>query len=143
MNMLTSSELNRRDWYLNQLGITQYELRKPKALNESVTLALTESTRLIIVVENTPPQTRFFQDILSAVSVDKHALCFINPAQLALLPTTFKGVIWSIGCDKQSTLSTQYETIIETSSLETLQSSAKEKRQLWQKLCEYEHYFQA
>jgi DNA polymerase III subunit psi len=142
MNMLTTSQSNRRDWYLDQLGITQYKLRQPMLLNEKSTLAMTEATRLIIIKpdESTLPEP-FFSDILQVMNLNDSALLFIKPDQASLLPTQVNCLIWSIGNDEFAGINLISTDLIQTPSLNSVIHSATDKRQLWQQLCQYEHYF--
>ena len=45
---------SRRDWLLQQMGITQYTLRRPRALQGEIAVTLPAETRLLIVAECRP-----------------------------------------------------------------------------------------
>jgi DNA polymerase III subunit psi len=142
MNMLTTSQSNRRDWYLDQLGITQYKLRQPMLLNKESTLAMTEATRLIIIKpDESPLPEPFFSDILYVMNLKNSALLFIKPDQASLLPAQLNCLIWLIGDDELTGINLIATDLIQTPSLKSIIHSATDKRQLWQQLCQYEHYF--
>ena len=42
---------SRRDWQLQQLGITQWSLRRPGALQGEIAISLPEHIRLVMVAE--------------------------------------------------------------------------------------------
>ncbi len=45
---------SRRDWQLQQLGITQWALRRPGALQGEIAISLPAHVRLIVVAEELP-----------------------------------------------------------------------------------------
>ncbi|HAT25327.1 MAG TPA: DNA polymerase III subunit psi, partial [Pantoea septica] len=45
---------SRRDWLLQQMGITQYQLRRPRVLKGEIAVRLTPGTKLIIVADVAP-----------------------------------------------------------------------------------------
>ena len=45
---------SRRDWLLQQMGITQYQLRRPRVLQGEIAVRLTPGTKLIIVADVVP-----------------------------------------------------------------------------------------
>ena len=48
---------SRRDWQLQQLGITQWSLRRPGALQGEIAITLPQHVRLVIVGEELPALT--------------------------------------------------------------------------------------
>lgn len=142
MNILTPSQSARRDWYLNHLGITQYDLRNPQALRGEIVAMLSDDTRLIIVAESFYPELPFFNDIIDAINLTKIAWVFIEPTKAALLPDNLHCVIWIMGIKPTLNLTTKSPAIIHTDPLTNLMNSTVNKRLLWQKLCQYDHYFQ-
>lgn len=142
MNTLTPSQSARRDWYLNRLGIAQYNLRNPQALRGKIVSMLSGDTRLIIVAESFYPELPLFKDIINTINLTKTSWFFIDPAQAVLLPDNLYCVIWLIGVKPATNLTTKSPAIIYTESLTNLTESATNKRLLWQKLCQYDHYFQ-
>lgn len=58
---------SRRDWQLQQLGITQWSLRRPGALQGEIAISLPEHIRLVMVAETPPSLTEpLIGDILRA-----------------------------------------------------------------------------
>ncbi len=61
---------SRRDWQLQQLGITQWSLRRPGALQGEIAISLPEHIRLVMVAETPPSLTEpLIGDILRALAV--------------------------------------------------------------------------
>lgn len=59
---------SRRDWQLQQLGITQWSLRRPGALQGEIAISLPEHIRLVMVAETPPSLTEpLISDILRAL----------------------------------------------------------------------------
>ena len=46
---------SRRDWQLQQLGITQWALRRPTALQGEIAISIPAHVRLVMVAWNTRP----------------------------------------------------------------------------------------
>ena len=60
---------SRRDWQLQQLGITQWSLRRPGALQGEIAISLPEHIRLVMVAETPPSLTEpLIGDILRALA---------------------------------------------------------------------------
>jgi len=142
MNILTPSQSARRDWYLNHLGITQYDLRNPQALRGEIVTMLSDDTRLVIVAESFYPELPFFNDIVNAANLTKTSWFFIKPTKATLLPDNLNCIIWIMGIKPTINLTAKSSAIIHTESLTNLMNSTSNKRLLWQKLCQYDHYFQ-
>ncbi|MCX2957989.1 MAG: DNA polymerase III subunit psi, partial [Serratia symbiotica] len=54
---------SKRDWLLQQLGITQWALRRPGALQGAVAVSLSPEVRLLIVAQALPdPHDLLFCD---------------------------------------------------------------------------------
>jgi len=136
--------MNNQDWYLNQLGVTQYILRKPTVMKGEASINITNNIRLIIVSQSVPDD-KIFYDILKAINVKKEEYLILSPAQLFMPLEQLNHVIWFINENipdswRNATLLND-KAIIETATLSQLASSPNLKRQLWRTLCQYENYF--
>lgn len=136
--------MNHRDWYLEQLGITQYTVRRPASLMGEVAITLTPEIRLLTVsAEST--EEKIFDDILKAIRLTRQNVLTLKPEQLIMLPEQFNAVVWFINQPLPESWpaggSVNNRPTIKTLSLSALAKSPKDKRQLWQELCQYEHYF--
>ena len=49
---------SRRDWQLQQLGITQWSLRRPGALQGEIAIAIPPHVRLVMVANDLPALTK-------------------------------------------------------------------------------------
>ena len=73
---------SRRDWQLQQLGITQWSLRRPGALQGEIAISLPEHIRLVMVAETPPSLTEpLIGDILRALSVTPDQVLQLTPLQ--------------------------------------------------------------
>lgn len=133
-------EMNNRDWYLNQLGVMQYTLRKPTVLAGETAIQLNSQIRLIVISESTPTE-KIFTDILSAINLTTTNVLFIKPEQAERLPNDIKTVLWLIDSETPDSLVQTQCPLVKTQTLAQLANSIQDKRQLWQTLCQYEHYF--
>lgn len=57
---------SRRDWQLQQLGITQWSLRRPGALQGEIAIAIPAHVRLVMVANDLPALTDPFSERCSA-----------------------------------------------------------------------------
>lgn len=128
-----------QDDYLNQLGITQYQLVRPARLNGELALQIEPATRLIVVA-TTSPHEAIFSDILAAIKLTPEQVQVINQNQVIMLPPTLTCVVWFI--DSESVNHNLTGPIIHTVALDVLAKTPLLKRKLWRQLCQYEHSFQ-
>lgn len=135
--------MNKQDWYLNKLNITQYILRNPYVVKGEAKINIADNIRLLIVCK-TPPDEKIFHDILRAIHINYNDCLMLTPAQLSLPIKQLDRVIWFIDeplPESWQTIEVTNKPIIKTTSLTQLALSPLLKRQLWQKLCQYEDYF--
>ncbi len=77
---------SRRDWQLQQLGITQWSLRRPGALQGEIAISLPEHIRLVMVAETPPSLTEpLIGDILRALAVTPDQVLQLTPERVAML----------------------------------------------------------
>ena len=71
---------SRRDWQLQQLGITQWSLRRPGALQGEIAISLHEHIRLVMVAETPPSLTEtLIVDILRALALTPDQVLQLTP----------------------------------------------------------------
>ncbi len=129
----------RRDWLLQQMGITQYVLRRPRALQGEVALSLPAHTRLVIIAETPPsPEEPLVSDVLRALAIAPQDTVGLTPDQLAMLPNDYRCASWRLGTDMPLTLA---GAKLATPALDELYHNASAKRALWQQICDYESDF--
>lgn len=130
---------SRRDWLLQQMGITQYTLRRPRALKGEVSLSLPEQTRLLIVAE-VPPllSDPIIGDVLRAMQVKADDVVLLTPDQLAMLPDDLQYASWCLGLTLPAPLPGSHIT---SPVLAELYHNADAKRALWQQISQYESDF--
>ena len=120
---------SRRDWQLQQLGITQWSLRRPGALQGEIAVSLPEHIRLVMVAETPPSLTEpLIGDILRA----------LTPERVAMLPQDSRCNSWRLGTEASLPLAGAQ---VSTPAFDELQTSAPARRALWQQICAHEHDF--
>ena len=127
---------SRRDWLLQQMGITQYKLRRPRALQGEIAITLPPDTRLLIVAD-IPPSTDdpLVSDVLRALAITPQQVVSVTPDQLAMLPPDRACASWRLGTEAPVA---QQGPKLSTPPLEALYFDAGAKRALWQQICEYD-----
>ncbi|KGT95344.1 DNA polymerase III subunit psi [Erwinia typographi] len=129
----------RRDWLLQQMGITQYTLRRPRALHGEVSVSLPEQTRLLIVAEVPPSLSDpLINDVLRAMLMDEQDVLVLTPEQLAMLPDDIRCAAWCLGIEPVPELNGSQ---IASPVLAELYNNAGAKRALWQQISHYESDF--
>ncbi len=130
---------SRRDWLLEQMGITQYTLRRPRALQGEVAVSLPEQTRLLIVAE-VPPllSDPLISDVLRAMLVLEQEVVVLTPEQLAMLPDDTRCASWCLGVEPAAVPDGSQ---IASPVLAELYHNAGAKRALWQQISHYESDF--
>ncbi len=130
---------SRRDWLLQQMGITQYTLRRPGALHGEIAVSLSEQTRLLIVADVPPLLTDpFISDVLSAMQMREHEVVVLTPEQLMMLPEDTCCASWCLGLEAPVNLPGSH---IASPVLAELYHNASAKRALWQQITHYEADF--
>lgn len=77
---------SRRDLLLQQLGITQWVLRRPTALHGEIAVSVSGSTRLLIVsAEPISPDDILLCDVLKALMLSPEQAVILTPDQYAML----------------------------------------------------------
>lgn len=91
---------SRRDWQLQQLGITQWALRRPGALQGEIAISLPAHVRLIVVAEELPALNEpLMRDILRALTVSPDQVLPLAPERVAMLPQGSRCNSWRLGTD--------------------------------------------
>ena len=127
---------SRRDWLLQQMGITQYQLRRPRALQGEIAVRLTPGTKLIIVADVAPGlHEPLVRDVLHVLDLQPAQVMALTPDQLQMLPESLDCAGWLIGIDGPHPFSA---VALHSASLNELSSSGAAKRALWQQMCNHD-----
>jgi len=129
----------RRDWLLQQLGITQWTLRRPAALQGEVAIVLPRETRLLLITSVIPPIDHpLLRDVARGLDLPLSALYPLTPEQVAMLPEETHCHSWWLGVTATRGLS---GISFSSPPLAELLGNAAAKRDLWRQICHYEHDF--
>lgn len=130
---------SRRDWQLQQLGITQWALRRPTALQGEIAISIPAHVRLVMVAEELPALTEtLIGDVLRTLKLSADQVLQLTPDRVAMLPPESRCNSWRLGVADDTPLDGGQ---LHTAALEELKANPKARRALWQQICEYEHDF--
>ncbi|MGF6270638.1 DNA polymerase-3 subunit psi [Lelliottia nimipressuralis] len=130
---------SRRDWQLQQLGITQWSLRRPTALQGEIAISIPAHVRLVMVAEELPSLTEtLVSDVLRTLKVSADQVLQLTPERVAMLPPESRCNSWRLGVADETPLEGSQ---LLTPPLEELKANPKARSALWQQICEYEHDF--
>ncbi|MBF7994629.1 MULTISPECIES: DNA polymerase III subunit psi [Rahnella] len=130
---------SRRDTLLQQLGITQWTLRRPAVLQGEVAVSLPAETKLLIVADVPPAEDDpLVRDVLRSLALAEPQVYRLTPEQVTMLPEDTRCNIWRLGLSEPLTLA---GTQLSSPALAELYHDASAKRALWQQICENEQHF--
>lgn len=129
----------RRDRMLQEMGITQWTLRRPSALRGEVALSLPEMLR-VLAITNQPFSFRepVLLDIMAALQLSESQFYCIAPEQVLMLPQSVDCACWCLGTEVELPGA---EIKLYSPPLSELLQDARAKRTFWQQICHHEHYF--
>ncbi|OON40043.1 DNA polymerase III subunit psi [Izhakiella australiensis] len=129
---------SRRDWLLQQMGITQYRLRRPQALQGEIAVVVPPSIRLLIVADAPPMQSEpLVADVLKTLMLPPEQVFTLTPDQLAMVSDTTSCPRWYLGVEA----AVDQPVTLASPALDTLYYDAGAKRALWQQICQHEQHF--
>ncbi len=129
----------RRDWLLGQLGITQWELRRPLVLQGEIAVSLSANTRLIMVAEDLPSlDDPLVSDVLRSLALSPQQVMQLTPERAAMLPAEARCNSWRLGVDEPLPLPGAQLT---TPALTELYHNGTARQGLWQQICKHEQDF--
>lgn len=130
---------SRRDWQLQQLGITQWTLRRPAALQGEVAISLPEHVRLVMVAQALPPLSDpLIGDVLRALALSPDQVLQLTPDRVAMLPEGGRCNSWRLGESEPVALEGAQVT---SPDYQQLRTSPAARAALWQQICAHEHDF--
>ncbi|EOD1044367.1 TPA: DNA polymerase III subunit psi [Citrobacter farmeri] len=129
----------RRDWQLQQLGITQWSLRRPGALQGEIAISIPAHVRLVMVGEILPPLTEpLISDILRALTLSPDQVLQVTPERVAMLPQGSRCNSWLLGTEAPLSLEGAQ---VATPAFDELRANPTARAELWQQICTHEHDF--
>ncbi|MDA3131994.1 DNA polymerase III subunit psi [Atlantibacter subterraneus] len=128
---------SRRDWQLQQLGITQWVLRRPTALQGEIAISLPAHIRLVMVAQTLPALTSpLIRDLLLALGISPDRVLALTPDRVEMLPPDSHCVSLWLGVEPLTSLA---GTALRTQTLDELRADPAARAALWQHICEHEH----
>ncbi|UXY10340.1 DNA polymerase III subunit psi [Kosakonia sp. ML.JS2a] len=130
---------SRRDWQLQQLGITQWTLRHPAVLQGEIAISLPAHIRLVMVAPSLPALTEpLVSDVLRALTITADQVLQLTPDRVAMLPPGSQCNSWLLGVDGPLALAGAQ---VSTAPYDELRGNPAACAALWQQICEHEHDF--
>lgn len=130
---------SKRDWLLQQLGITQWTLRRPGALQGEIAVSLPAEVCLLVVAQVLPdPQDPLFCDVLRSLGLQPAQTYGLTPDQVAMLPEGTECDSWRLGIAEPLAVAGAQ---LYSPALAELSQDAGAKRALWQQICHHEQHF--
>jgi DNA polymerase-3 subunit psi len=124
---------------LQQLGIIQWALRRPTALQGEIAISIPAHVRLVMVAEQLPALNEpLIGDVLRSLKLTTEQVLQLTPDRVTMLPSDSRCNSWRMGdIDEVSLEGSQ----ICSPALDELKANPKARSALWQQICEYEHDF--
>ena len=119
---------SKRDWLLQQLGITQWTLRRPGVLQGEVAVSVPPNVRLLVVAQTLPDQ----HGLTAAQTYG------LTPDQVAMQPQDTECNSWRLGVTEPLAVAGAQ---LHSPALAELSQDASAKRALWQQICHHEQHF--
>ena len=130
---------SRRDWRLQQLGITQWVLRRPAVLQGEIAVTLPPDARLVLVTERVSAlNDPFIADVLRSLGLHENQVLQVTPERAAMLPAGKHCNSWCLGADVPLAISGAKLLSVD---LDELYLNSAARRALWQQICTYESDF--
>lgn len=128
----------RRDWLLQQLGITHWTLRRPEVLQGEFAITLPGHIRLLLVAETPPPLDHpLVADVARSMALTPSQLYGVTPLQVMMLPNNIHCHCWWLGLDALR----DFEGMsFYTPPLAALLRDAGAKRGLWRRISDDEYH---
>ncbi|MEN3753548.1 DNA polymerase III subunit psi [Mangrovibacter yixingensis] len=128
---------SRRDWQLQQLGITQWVLRRPGVLQGEVAITVPSAVRLLIVARPLPElHNPFIQDVLRGLQLSAEQVMLLSPEKVDMLPSGSCCHIWWLGAPCPAA---QPGVNLSSPGLDELYQDHQARRALWKQICQHEH----
>jgi DNA polymerase-3 subunit psi len=124
---------------LQQLGITQWELRRPAALQGEIAVSLHENVKLLMIAEDLPDLTDpLVNDVLRSLNLEAQQVMQLTPERAAMLPEESRCNSWRLGVSEPLPIPGAQ---LATPELNELYHNGAARQALWQQICEHEHDF--
>lgn len=125
--------------YLQEMGITQWELSHPDRLAgyQTELVKLPETCQLLLVSPEKPQGAlaEMFERVLKSIKLDLSQAQYVHPNELNYFELNSLQWVWFAGCD--SNIETTAKTL-QSPLLSHIDGNNQQRRALWQQICSYE-----
>lgn len=130
--------IRRRNWLLQQLGITQWKLRHPAILQGTVKITLPTHIRLLLVSDPPLPVDHpLVTDVARSMALTPAQLYGVTPEQVMMLSGSIFCHCWWLGLEVMRDFDGMS---FHTPSLAVLLGDAGAKRELWRRISNDKYY---
>ncbi|OOS01169.1 DNA polymerase III subunit psi [Canicola haemoglobinophilus] len=131
--------MNRRDKLLQEMGISQWQLRQPNIFKGLVNVPVAQNIRLIVIAEQALSKEQpFLQDVFRGLEFSTEDCLCIDFDFLPYLQVEHEVIYWLLTEDQQkidrTLVDKQGSHCWKTCELEKLTQSPHAKRQFWQQI---------
>lgn len=143
MGIITENRnrMNRRDLLLNEMGITQWQLRRPDALKGAVNIPVSQEIRLIVIAENALDMNEpFLLDLLRSIEIQKNECLLTDFGHAQHLNVRQPVYYWLLSENNEKIqrtfeqLKTDHCHLWQTERLQQLKQNASKKREFWRQI---------
>ncbi|UVK77140.1 MAG: DNA polymerase III subunit psi [Sodalis sp. Fle] len=125
----------KRDWLLQQMGITQWTLRRSTVSQGKNTVYLPDHIRLLLVTDPLPPPGHpLVDDVVRSMALRSEQLLALTINQALMLPSQVRCHCWWLGLKATRNFN---GICLSTPTLSILQKDPMAKRALWRQISHY------
>ncbi|MCG9554065.1 DNA polymerase III subunit psi [Vibrio sp. Isolate31] len=125
--------------YLQEMGISQWELSHPERLAgyESEWTPLSNDCKLLLVSPEKPQEDLavMFERVLKSIKLDLSQALHIQPQHLSSVDLEAVEWVWFAGCESVKELKVK---TLQSPLLSQIDGNNHQRRALWQQICSYE-----
>lgn len=125
--------------YLQEMGISQWELSHPERLAgyESKLTPLSSECKLLLVSPEKPQGDLavMFERVLKSIKLDLPQALHIQPQHLTSIELGEVEWVWFAGCESTQKLQVK---ILQSPLLSDINGNNQHRRDLWQQICAYD-----
>lgn len=125
--------------YLQEMGITQWELSHPERLAgyQTELVKLPETCQLLLVSPEKPQGVlaEMFERVLKSIKLELSQAQYVHPNELSYFDLSSLQWVWFAGCESDTDIAAK---TLQSPLLSHIDGNNQQRRALWQQICSYE-----
>ena len=125
--------------YLQEMGITQWELSHPERLSgyQTELVKLPETCQLLLVSPEKPQGAlaEMFERVLKSIKLELSQAQYVHPSELSHFDLSSPQWVWFAGCESDTDIAAK---TLQSPLLSQIDGNNQQRRALWQQICSYE-----